>query len=408
MPADLRIAPIGNDQRSIRRDADIGRAECFVGRSPENVDDVRRVSTAVWLDDITANHIRAGIAVNDLTAEHLGQQAAFINADAGRRALPGLQEIWNHPGIIQMPMAKGDFLLHIGAFARPGRAGHFVLEPEISVLHHVVDADAFIAVIIVVGLPERAERVDGHLIVIAEIVGQHFEFGTVDVHSENHAVAIRHRIAAGLRARLAGDDGVAKHIHYFRSIRTMQFLARVAHVEVQFAIGPEDEGVNRVVVLHAANLAEQHFLFAGVTGSIIREYKYIRRIGHDHFVAQHADAERAGQIGALVKHGLLISLTGALGVFEDDDPIALFPQPGPLAVVHAFANPDTPHRIDIDVGGLQQHRLGRENRGLQTGGDLQQFNRLIRRKLCERRKASGGKHRGGEEGAEGFSANCLN
>ena len=160
--------------------------------------------------------------------------------------------------------------------------------------------------------------------------------------------------------------------------------------------------MHRMIVLHARNVAEQHFLLARMTGAVIRKDENVRRIRNNHLVPQHANAERAGQILALIKHRLLIRLARSLGVFQNDDPIPFFSQARPPAIIHAFTNPHAAHRIHIDVGGLQKHRFSRKNGNLQTGRHLQQLDGLIRCQLPAGGKTHHRENRRSEDGVDGF------
>ena len=115
------------------------------------------------LDRISAHDARKRIAVNDLVAIGFGQQFSFINNNAGWRAGAGVQKIWHDTRIILMPLVK-NFRLLCSAFGLgltpgfgPTGARHFVGIAKVAALHHIIDADAAVAIIVVVGLPHGAE-----------------------------------------------------------------------------------------------------------------------------------------------------------------------------------------------------------------------------------------------------------
>ena len=56
------------------------------------------------------------------------------------------------------------------------------------------------------------------------------------------------------------DDGLAVLVH--------ELFAGVAEVEVELAVGAEDEGVDAVVVLDAADAGEEDFLLVGLAVAV--------------------------------------------------------------------------------------------------------------------------------------------
>src|SRR5690606_9245361 len=79
---------------------------------------------------------------------------------------------------------------------------------------------------------------------------------------------------------------------------------------------------------------------------------------NDHTVAQNADAVRRDDIFTLVIHLLVISLPVAVGVLQDQDPIAFGAFSVVPAIVDDFTDPHAAAVVDIDVRRAQQHRLG--------------------------------------------------
>ena len=65
----------------------------------------------------------------------------------------------------------------------------------------------------------------------------------------------------------------------------------------------------------------------------------------------------AVHIVALVEDGGLVGLGVAVGVFEDEDAVALGAFAEVLAVVHDFADPDTATMVDVDAGRARHHRF---------------------------------------------------
>ena len=113
---------------------------------------------------------------------------------------------------------------------------------------------------------------------------------------------------------------------------SISLRASLPHVEVEFAVRPEGEGVHLVVVIPVAAHREKllHFVRVVAAGRV-RQQPDIRRRGYDDLgpfgLRQHADAERRLQLGRLPEGRLFIHTAGAFAVFEDHDPVAFRPQP---------------------------------------------------------------------------------
>src|SRR6185369_16435963 len=97
-----------------------------------------------------------------------------------------------------------------------------------------------VAVVVVVALPDGAEGVDGELVRIAEVVAEHLEARTVRLEAEGHPFLIRRALLLDTIARLV-DEHLARRIH--------DRARFVAAVEVETAVGAEDEGVRGVIVI---------------------------------------------------------------------------------------------------------------------------------------------------------------
>ena len=75
-------------------------------------------------------------------------------------------------------------------------------------------------------------------------------------------------------------------------------------------------------------------------------------------------------------------------VFEDEDAVPFGPLAVAAPVVHDLADPDAALVVDVDVGGAEEHRLAREQRGLEARGDLeplQGLGQLVRAAAGRRR-----------------------
>ena len=101
--------------------------------------------------------------MNDLVLEGFWKQFTLVHADAGGRAVTGLEEVRYDTGIVLVPVIERPLFL-VRAFGlgflptdAPGRAGHFIGKAVVAELHHVIDAHAAIAIVVIIGLPERPE-----------------------------------------------------------------------------------------------------------------------------------------------------------------------------------------------------------------------------------------------------------
>ena len=229
-----------------------------------------------------------------------------------------------------------------------------------------------VAVVVVVGLPERAERVDGDFVIVAEVVPERLEVAAVEVAAEDHALAV------GLAAVV---DDVAGAVDDRLAVLVVDGVPLVAEVPVELAVGSEDEGVGRVVVLGRADLREQDFFLVGLAVAVfVGEDEDVRGHRDDHLVAEHADAEGAIDVAALVEDGLLVGMAVAdrcLRGSGSDPPRAAAVA---AAIVHDLADPDPAQVIDVDVRRAQEHRLAREQRRLQAVGDVEPGDRVFQRR----------------------------
>ena len=280
------IVPVGHDQRPVGGDAHVARPEPLVGRAVDDRLCHRCVAGRYGLHMICPHHIRARIAVHERPAKPFRQQAPFIDADAAGRAAAGHQQVGHDARIVLMPV----LLRHIGLEVRPrcspAGTSEFVLVAIVAVLHHPVDPHALVAVVVIVALPERAERIDGDFVVVAEVVAEHLEIGAVGLATKHHPFAER-------LSRVV--DHVAKPVLHGITVFVVHRLARVAKIEVPPSIGADGEGVHGMVMLRRACLREERFLTVGLqVAVVVVKHKDIGGAGDDHLAARplanHADA----------------------------------------------------------------------------------------------------------------------
>ena len=112
----------------------------------------------------------------------------------------------------------------------------------------------------------------------------------------------------------------------------------------------------------------------------------IGRVGDDHLVADHGDAERRHERGFLHERRGLVGPAVAIGVFEHHDAIPFWIALLVAPVVHAFGDPDAPRRIDVDVGGVLEHGRARPERDFEPFGHREDVERNDGRRGGRRRR----------------------
>ena len=170
--------------------------------------------------------------MDDLVLESCRQQMAFVHRDTRGRSRAGLNQVGNNAGIIQVPMSFPDFLPHANAFCLPIVTGLFILVSIVPVLHHKVDSRSPVSIIVVVGLPHRAERINRDFPVVSEIPTQCFNIAAIKVAAKHHSLLV-------WLARIV--DNVARHIEDWFTVGCLQLLAFVTEVEIQFAVRARHE-----------------------------------------------------------------------------------------------------------------------------------------------------------------------
>ena len=382
MSAHARIVPVCDEERAVISDRAIARAVPRVRRG-EDVHHFRGVTCAVGLHGIRAHGARAGVAMDDLICEWHAEQRAFVYEDAGGRTRAGLQKIWHDAGIVQVPVPLRDFRFEVRALRLPARAGLLVGVAEVAVVHHVIDAHALVAVVVVVALPHRAERIHGDLVVVAEVVPERLDIARhalfqINVAAEHHALPV---------GRALVRDFIADDVLHDLSVGPREFGDRVARVEIKFPVRSEDKCVDLVIEIpHAADFEKHLRLFRLVVAVGVGEQPHIRRGAHDHALAflataragDDADAKRIRHLGALVESRLLVGESVAVRVFENHHAVAFGTEAHVSAVVHALGRPHAAVVIDVNVRRVLDHRLRSEERCLQPRGSGEIRHRLFR------------------------------
>src|SRR5262252_1617276 len=113
--------------------------------------------------------------MDDLVPKYPRERPAFIDQNTGGRASARVEKIRHDTGIVLVPFIedlgflRSAFLFGFGPGLGPARAGHFISVPVVAALEDIIDSDATVPVVVVIGLPESAEGIDGNFIIIAEI-----------------------------------------------------------------------------------------------------------------------------------------------------------------------------------------------------------------------------------------------
>ena len=287
--------------------------------------------------------------MDDLILKSRWKHGPFVNDDARWGTLSGLEEVGDNSRVIQVPVAERDFLFNIGALVAPSFPGEFVAESVVSELHHEVDPDGLVSIIIIVALPDRSKGIDTELPVVTEVPSEGFHVGPVHVAAEGHALLVG--LAAGLYfiASLVSDD---------LAIGIRQLARGVSEIEIELPVGTKGKGVNPVVVLGAADLGEECYLFVGFQVAIL--------IGHDpdiipgrddNLVSKDTDSMDRINLAPLIEDCGFVSLAIAAGVLQHEDAIALRTLVTMSPVVDNLTDPDATKVIDVDAGGAEHHGL---------------------------------------------------
>ena len=228
MATNARIIPIGNEERTVRSDANIRWPEPLIKFADCDVFDRCGVACTVGFGYVRSNDVGTRIAVDDLIAEFCGEQVAFVDCNSGRRASAGEQDVWYHAWVVEVPVTTRNLGLPIRALDLPACAVGLVRVSEVTKFHDIVDTCCAVSVIIVVGLPKRSERVNRDLVVVSEIVAEHFHVAQVFVASKHHSLAVGF-------ARVV--DFSAPTILDWIAVGVAKSVAGVSVVEVEFTIG---------------------------------------------------------------------------------------------------------------------------------------------------------------------------
>ncbi len=247
-------------------------------------------------------------------------------------------------------MTRGNVLLHVGALVAPSLTREFAAITVIAELHDVIDADAAVAVVIVVGLPNAAEAVHGRFPVVAEIPTQSLEIRTVLVATKDHALLVGITTIVDLVSCLV-DDRLA--------VLVLDLPSRVSEIEVEFPIGTEMDGMNAMIVLRTRNTGKKIHRcgIRFVVTILVREHRDAVTNRHHDLVSENAHSVGGVDITTLVEDLYFVRLVVPVGVFEDENPIAICPVVFVPAVVGNLAHPNAPAVVHVYGRRTQDHRF---------------------------------------------------
>ena len=189
--------------------------------------------------------------------------------------------------------------------------------------------------------------------------------------------------------------------------------AAVAVAEVELAVEPEHHAVHAVVGVDAAEPGQER-------DSVCRPCRRRRclraRAGRGYCRRRRGSrgtcrpcrkcSSTAMPIGTgktrSAKTVDLVGLAVAVGVFEDLDLVGLLDAMEPLVaaagepIVQPLGDPDPAARVDVDIGGVDEQRLGRPERRLEPRGRLEPPGRLLGADLRNRARGPERQDQSGE------------
>ena len=148
--AHARVVPIAHEQRAVRRHDDVAGPVPVVAGPAQHVGDLGRIAGAVGPGDVGPANAGTGVTVDHLATIAVGKQRALVDTDPGGRSLSRLQQVGDDTRIVQVPVPPGNLGLDGRPRLAPGGPGEFVLVAVVAELHHVIDARALVAIVVVV------------------------------------------------------------------------------------------------------------------------------------------------------------------------------------------------------------------------------------------------------------------
>ena len=318
VPADRRVVPVRDEHGPVGRDRDIRGPEPRIVAAVDDLVDAGGVAGAGRRQRVAGQHAPAGFGVEQVTAVAFGQQRAFVDDEPARRARTEPHQVGED---------ARQLLVEVTARILAPRPAVRSAKPVVAPLDDVVRPRPLVPVIVVVRLPDVAERVERQLVRVPEVLREHLQAGAVRVHHHDDAFeeltgpeAHRGRARAAWPRRTQASSGPVCDVEAF-----------VAGVEVVPSVGTEDDRMEPVVVVDATPAGEQHLFLDDSIARVLGVDGEVRRLRDDHAVPEHRDAQGRADLRALVEHGALVRPAVTVHVFENDDAIPFGPDVGLLA-----------------------------------------------------------------------------
>ncbi len=234
-----------------------------------------------------------------------------------------------------------------------------------AAVHRPDDATAAVAVVVVVAGEADAERVLAGLVVIPLAVADDLELGAVAVDSQS----IGELVGPHVPATLVDDIEVLLSL----GMVVLHRAAAVAMAEVQLAVEAQEHAVHAVVRVYPAEAGQERITLVGLVVAVgVFKHEEVGTIAHKDLatgvlaglvvVLLDGDAHRHGE-DAIGEHRDLVGLAVTVGVLEDLDPVGLVDAvefavaAAGQAIIKTLGNPDAAAGIDVDIGGVAEHRL---------------------------------------------------
>ena len=174
----------------------------------------------------------------------------------------------------------------------------------IAARHDIANARLLCAVVVVVGDEDVAKAVNAWLVFVAEVVRDQFQVLAVEVAAPDGACLAVGVVGGPLAALAVG------------ALQAMD--ARIADAEIEFTVRADENAVDAVVAIEAAETAEQ-FLWGPVGFAVtifVFKKQNVRRMADVDFVTwpdwilSHGDTQGREKIGRLIEGGDLVGSAG--------------------------------------------------------------------------------------------------
>ena len=149
------------------------------------------------------------------------------------------------------PVLQRNLIFQVDPIGSPRRTGLFVFVPVVALLHHKINTSPAVAIIVIVALPQRAERVDRGFPVVAEVVSQHFKVGTIQITSKGHPAKQRLAIV---------DNCSTMNVDHRFTVCIFDLHPGVAEIPVKLSVVTEQKRVCGVIMLRLSCFGEQRNL----------------------------------------------------------------------------------------------------------------------------------------------------